>query len=231
MTGTLFNVDELAPRIDRANLSQWFTPIDLAKRVVEWCGLMRNIHRVLEPSAGMGRLVMAIRDRGPTPHITAHELDPSWADHLRNLCYPPPGFRNDDRGPYRACSPSDERPPNLAVVEGDYLAAPPPEVRYDLCIQNPPYEGGLDGKFLEKAMAESDRVVAILRLVVLAGQERYRRVWSHVGEGREWVMPGLAILSARPDFGGQDGAKADFCVVKLCRRELFNDATTSIEWW
>lgn len=231
MTFLPFEADDLQPRLDRVNLSAWFTPIPLAKRVVGWCGLMRNVRRVLEPSAGMGRLVIALREQTEAPHITAHELDPYWVDHLQNLVYAPPGFRTDDRGPYRRCAPTDVPVPGLTVVSGDYLVAPAPEVRYDLALMNPPYEGGQDGTFLEKAMAESDRVVAILRLVALAGQERDRRVWSKVGDGREWVMPGLAILSARPDFGGTEGAKADFCVVKLVRRELFNDDRTVVEWW
>lgn len=207
MTSALFDATELAPRIDRENLSAWFTPAALAWRVIDWCGPMRSIRRVLEPSAGSGRLLEPLLERRPGVSVVAHELAPNWAEHLRKTF------------------------PTVSVVEGDYLAAPAPEVRYDLAVMNPPYEGGFDGHFLAKAMDESDRVVAILRLVALSGQDRYRRVWSRVVEGREWVMPGLAILSARPDFGGQDGAKADFCVVKLCRRELFDDARTSIEWW
>lgn len=223
MSATLFSLDEMAPRIDREALSQWFTPPALAARMAGWClPVLGAGMRILEPSAGRGALIEGIRARvrldrkwrGSTcasiAHITAHELDPRHVAYLRGL--------DDTR---------------VDVVEGDYLAAPAPVERYDLAVMNPPYESGNDGRFLEKAMNESDRVIALVRLVALAGQERYRRVWSRVGEGREWVMPGLAILSARPDFGGADGAKADFAVVKLRRAELGETyaARTAVEWW
>lgn len=208
MTALLFSLDEVAPRIDRETLSAWFTPPALARRMVAWCGDVGRLDRILEPSAGRGSLVEAIRERSDAPRITAHELDPRSVAWLRGLDFP-----------------------RVDVVEGDYLAAPAPAARYDLCVQNPPYENGQDGAFLEKAMNESERVVALVRLVALAGQERYRRVWSRVGEGREFVMAGLAILSARPDFGGEDGAKADFAVVKLSRREVCTVDRTAVEWW
>jgi methylase of polypeptide subunit release factors len=208
VTALLFNLDEVAPRIDRENLSAWFTPGALARRMVAWCGDVRSFDRVLEPSTGRGSLVEAIRERSDLPRITAHELDPRSVVWLRGLDFP-----------------------RVDVVEGDSLAAPAPAARYDLAVMNPPYEDGQDGLFLEKAMDESDRVVALVRLVALAGQERYRRVWSRVGEGREWSMPGLAILSARPDFGGDDGAKADFAVVKLSRLPAYDSGRTAVEWW
>ncbi len=208
MTTLLFNLDEVAPRIDRENLSAWFTPPALARRMVAWCGDVGRLDHILEPSAGRGSLVEAIRERSDAPYITAHELDPRSVAWLRNLAFP-----------------------RVDVIEGDYLAAPVPIARYELAVMNPPYEDGQDGAFLEKAMDESDRVVALLRLVALAGQERYRRVWSRVGDGREFTMAGLAILSARPDFGGEDGAKADFAVVKLTREQVYGGGRTAVEWW
>lgn len=214
MTAALFDADVMKPRINRDELSQWFTPPDLAARVVRWCGDVRRFDRILEPSAGCGRLLDAVRDVTAQPQLVAHELDPAWAATLEQSFF------------------ADQR---TTVVHGDYLAAPAPEARYDLCLSNPPYEGGQDGAFIEKAMDESDRVVAILRLVALAGQERYRRVWSRVGWGREWAMVSVAILVARPDFGGEHGAQADFCVVKLARRDVASPESfrglEPTEWW
>lgn len=219
----LFHADELAPRIDRENLSAWFTPADLAWRVIEWCGPMRNVRRVLEPSAGSGSLIEPLLDRRPNVEVVAHELAPNWAAHLRRV--------------YGASWR------NVNVVEGDYLSAPSPEVRYDLAPMNPPYEGGLDGEFVEKTMCESDRVVAILRLVALVGQARTEEVWSRCSDDGYFALVGLALFSGRPRFepgravGDREAdgsAKTDFCVVKLRRRdqaEIGRSIPTQIEWW
>lgn len=211
MSPALFTAEELAPTIDREALSQWFTPEPLARQMAAWVGFdaLRATHRILEPSAGCGALIKAIRVFAGAPHITAHELDPRHAVHLRVH--------------YGAG--------NTSVLEGDYLEAPAPRLRYDLALMNPPYEGGLDGRFLEKAMDESERVVALIRLVALAGQERCRRVWSRVGPGREFEMTGLGIMSARPDFGGNGNAKSDFAAVKLMRSEFNEGRGCAVEWW
>ena len=211
MSPALFTAEELAPTIDREALSQWFTPAPLARRMAAWVGFdaLRATPRILEPSAGRGALIKAICVFAGAPHITAHELDPRHATYLREVY-----------GQH-----------NTRIVEGDYLAAPAPAELYDLALMNPPYEGGLDGRFLEKAMDESERVIALIRLVALSGQERYRRVWSRVGEGLEFGMEGLAILSARPDFGGEGQAKSDFAVVKLMRGHGGPAQKTLVEWW
>lgn len=186
-------------------LSQWFTPPRLASAVADWATEdLPERARILEPSAGSGRLVSALRAHREQALITAVEIDPRWAEHLRTTFA------------------------GTTVVLGDYLEQAPPSLFYDVTAMNPPYEGGCDGLFLEKAMSESLRVVAVLRTVALNGKGRYERAWSRVHNG--WTVTRLAFCVERPDYGGDQGAKADFCVVKLSRTYL-GERMHQPEWW
>lgn len=193
-------------------LGQWHTPDNVALRLARWCGAA-SLPRVLEPSAGGGALVRAIRETRAAAQIDAVELDPSWADKLR------------------AAHSDDSR---VSVECGDYLARPSPATRYDAVIMNPPYEDGADGLFLARAMEDGDRVIALVRLATLAGQARHERVWSRIDAHDDgWWMPGLAVFSARPNFlaAGEDvgGGKTDFAAIKLSR--VGTPAATHVEWW
>ncbi len=198
--------------VDPMDLSQWWTPVSIAERMVAWCGSIMP-RTILEPSAGCGRLVDACNARWSGARVTAHELHGPTAETLAAR------YRGDLR---------------TTVLRGDYLEAPAPRERFDLCVMNPPYEHGFDGRFLAKAMDESVRVVALVRLVALAGQARHREVWSRIDAG-EWHIAGLAVFAARPEFdpgvavGEREvtSAQADFCVVKLTREPT----RTSVEWW
>lgn len=206
---TLPGID-MEPALDRLALSQWHTPPALALRMAKWAGGAIRLSRILEPSAGGGALVRAaIECEAKAGAIDAIELDPRWATKLRDIGG---GLRIENR---------------------DYLVRPARDHRYDLCLQNPPYEGGMDGRFLGKAMDESDRVIALVRTVALHGDERFRTVWRRCQADGDFALIGLAILSARPDFGGEHSAMADFCVVKLARRSLrlAEQTGTHVEWW
>lgn len=203
MTLALPGIDTLPPaRERRAALSQWFTPARIAKRMALWAGDVDGL--VLEPSAGDGALVNA------------------W----QSL---------DDAFPPRPVV-AVEIDINFCAEHGwrceDYLTRAAPPERYALALMNPPYEGGLDGAFLAKAMDECDRVIALIRLAALAGAGRHADVWRRVEENRDgWWMPGLAIFSSRPSFDGPiDGsAKSDFVCVKLSR--VGAPERTAVEWW
>lgn len=202
--------------LDRARaygLSQWHTPPDLADRMVELLGLARlDRPCVLEPSAGGGALVAAIRRAcGREVHITAHEIDPVYVDRLRK-------------------APSGERPD--VVHQGDFLWASTPSRPYDATVMNSPYEGGADGAFLARAMEVSLRIVALCRLNVTTGVDRYERVWSRVQEG-EWCLLDEAVLSRRPDFvgPGDDSAKSDYVVVHLAHHSISHRTLTRKVWW
>ncbi len=221
---------DMTPTVDRENLSQWFTDPELARRAARWAVELLSIDPVslqrsgsiLEPAAGDGALIQALLDVGinltSDVLVDAHEIDPYYVERLRK--------RFDDQK-------------SVYVYQGDFLTAVRPPFIYDVTFQNPPYENGLDGVFLECAMNFSNGVVAILRSAALQGDDRSKRVWRLRQPGGEWVLPRLAYLEKRPDFVGagvvvpKDGAKADFCVVQLRRRRQ-SDAhhvPTTLEWW
>ncbi len=74
--------------VDRQRtLEQFFTPTDLAARMVEAIGLREGM-RVLEPSAGNGRLIDAIIGAGVRPcDIYAAEIDPGLRAGLISKFY------------------------------------------------------------------------------------------------------------------------------------------------
>ncbi len=196
--------------------SQWDTEPELAAKMVELAltehtQRRRASLRVLEPSAGRGAIVRAIRERAPKSHITAHEIDPQRVELLRSEAV------------------ADE------IVAGDFLAAmgegaPPKKRPFDISIQNTPYENGLDGLFLERTMMLCDAVTALLRTNALHGKDRHARVWSRIDSG-EWGVRALRYLASRPDFESiiADGsARSDFVIVQLVRGFK---ADASVRWW
>lgn len=207
-------VDTLPPEhLRQVSLSQWWTPDDVARRLADWTGRPPTSWRILEPSAGGGALVRAKIATSPVGvTFDAIEIDPRHADALRA-----------------------QGLPGVNVECGDYLARPAPAEKYDLCLMNPPYEGGLDSRFIAKAMAESKRVVALVRLAMLETQRTYERVWEHVQCG-DWALVGMAVFVRRPVFvaPGADstGGMTAFAAVKLSR--VYGDRQergTHVEWW
>lgn len=212
MTLALLSHDDMLPPPAQRQkaLSQWWTPDETARRIVQWAGPLPHGSCVLEPSAGGGSFVRAALARHKAAHITAIEIDPLVAPRLRAI-----------------------EEPLLDVVVADYMTWRATQ-RFARVYINPPYEGGADGRHVAKAMDESDEVVALVRLAALAGAARGEQVWSQVGGG-EWWLKGLAIFSSRPVFlaagSGSDGGKTDFCAVHLTRRERFDARQTHVEWW
>ena len=204
---------DMDPAFDRLALSQWHTPPALALRMARWAGRGICQQRIVEPSAGGGALVKAAIECGANPTaITAIEVDPRWSKRLVEI-----GSIGE-------------------VANRDYLTRPARDHRYDLALMNPPYEGGADGKFLSKAMDESDRVIALIRTVALNGDDRHKLVWRRCANGADFAVTGLAFLSKRPDFGGEHGAMADFVCVKMARRFLWEAGNMAVpdcrvEWW
>jgi len=192
---------EERPTHDRA-ASQWFTPPWLAKRLIAWCG-SPAVSRALEPSAGGGALVDAVRDRWFYSTTTAYETDPRWVAHLR---------QNPDR---------------LELHEADFLASPVPSEPYDLAAMNPPFEGGQDLAFLRHAMRCSRRIVMICRLGFVANQGTRRAVAE---AGWSWVS--IASLGRVRFVGdGDTSPLSDFAAIKLTACAIGRFDAPTFEWW
>lgn len=203
--------------------SAWYTPRHAAAvlgRMAEcaWlsapgaCGA--RPWRVLEPAAGTGALLEALAEDGlasPETAVDAVELDERVASSLSTRAWPM----------------------NVRVECADYLARPAPARPYDLAIMNPPYEGGLDSLFMSKAMDESLRVIALVRLALLESQRSYQRIWSRIGSSEGWRMVEMRPFVQRPLFISpgmkSSHGKTAFMAIKLSR---VSDATnTHINWY
>jgi predicted RNA methylase len=174
-------------------LDQWFTPADLAGSMATWPA---RILPAFEPQT---------------------ILEPSSGDGTL-------GTAALSAYPWATLT-EYELDATLASATGaicqDFLTAHDVGQR-DLCVMNPPYSGGLDGLFLEKALGHAAVVVALLRTHALHGVKRHARVW------RSGKLRRVAFLSRRPRFSGSKGApKHEFCVV-MCGDESI---PTGIEWW
>lgn len=209
MTLALFEHTGQAEK-DRA-LSQWFTPQWLARRLVAWGGSLHLAH-VLEPSAGSGELVAAIlesmRDDEEPASITAFELDPRWAAHLRGRF-----------------------PTDVEVYEADFLGAHNRlSLDYDVAVLNPPYEKQLDVAFLRRCMSIADRTFGIFRLAFLAN----RGTRNAIAE-RGHVLRRVAMLGRVRFDGDCDGSPlSDFVAIETSRArrgEAPGCEGAAIEWW
>lgn len=206
---------EMIPGTNRdLSLSQWLTPPDLARRVVDWALIGtdwgRRVggfggDRVLEPSAGNGALVRPLVAAGAG--VFAVELDERYTSDLRR-----------ELGSWGM------------LVTCDFLAIQPPPTGegFSLVLMNPPYENGLDVAFILHALKFAPRVVGIFRSQILHGKARKRELWSKVRPTR------IAYLSERPDFGGDYGAMTDFVVLELVEmagRNKNYPLDCTVEWW
>jgi predicted RNA methylase len=184
----------------RPELAQWHTPPKLAaKMATEHADLIRD-HLVIEPAAGGGSLVRAALDVG-AELVVAVEIDPAWCKRLRER------FERE----------IDEA--RVMVVEADFLAMVARAGHtwsFDVSLSNPPFDDGLDTRFLEALRPIAPDHVTLTNASALFGRERFDRVWSRSHVRRE------SKLVQRPRFGGEkpDGGKS---------AGGMNDV--SVTWW
>lgn len=189
-------------------LSQFFTPPWLAAKMVELAGL-RAGDTVLEPSGGRGALVRAVLDACPTAEVIVHELDPRMVAELLTI----EGVQ--------------------CVQQGSYLEHEFDGCRFDVAIENPPYEDGLDGEFIAKTCREACTVVALVRANVFYSRSRWELVWSQYGKH----LTAFRFVVMRPDFTegekGVPGAKSDFVVIRLddLGEDVSGTASPTVDWW
>lgn len=196
----------------RLDLSQWYTPPDVAERLAEWA---RGWSRILEPAAGRGALVRAVLDVLGPHHNDLLALDVLAIDA--------------DPANVRIMAEAFCEHPIVTIDCADFLSIVPYSPR-DVAVMNPPYENDQDVNFILRALKWAPRVVGIFRSAILHGIERQRRLWSQVRLER------LAWMSSRPRFGGGGSPESDFIALQL--RRLFDDENpmtgrviVATEWW
>jgi protein-L-isoaspartate O-methyltransferase len=117
------------------------TPDSVAAQVIDLAGI-ESTHKVLEPSAGTGKLIDQIKAAAPA-EVTAIELNTRLVEALRS--------RYSGRG-------------GIYIHSGDFLDFTPPESRFDRIVMNPPFERGADIRHIEHArtfLRPGGRLVAI----------------------------------------------------------------------
>lgn len=117
------------------------TPAELAERVAELADI-RPGQRVLEPSAGTGNLIEAVRRREPGAHVEAVEINMALANALASRCK------------------------GVPVMPGDFLEKSEFELggKFDRIVMNPPFVNGADIKHIQHALKflkPGGRLVAI----------------------------------------------------------------------
>lgn len=121
-----------APRVVSSfNLFQ--TPEPLAARLAAMLADGRDLGRVLEPSAGLGRLYRAVRAASPGCPVTLVDFSPECCGEL-----------------YRAT----EGDPAARLVCGDFLTLDAARLGapFDSVVMNPPFRMGEDVKHIRRAL-------------------------------------------------------------------------------
>ena len=120
--------DGTAPRaVSSFNLFQ--TPPELAQRVVDMLPDLPAGARILEPSAGLGRLYTPLRARFPHAHVILVEQSPDCCAEL---------YRMTDGDA-------------TTLLQGNFLTVDLPPT-YDAVVMNPPFKMGRDIKHIRRAL-------------------------------------------------------------------------------
>lgn len=174
--------------LPRRESDNYQTPLKLAQAIcTRLAGVMPAPKSIMEPSAGLGRFVMASRESWPNADITAVEL------------------REECEEPLKKCEPTRICMGLWETV--DLSSAPVP----DLIVGNPPYENAQQHLELSLARVRQPKVSGIiigdlplggyvaflLRMAFLNSQARVRTLWD-LQKGFRYLMP----LAQRPSYTG-----------------------------
>lgn len=183
------NVSKASDPLDRCYTPRWCVDQCAQEILLPFYNL--NPASILEPSAGGGVFVDAMRLLYPKSHITAADLDPEAGSFLKG---------RTDRGWQNA---------DVSLIPTDFLDWPSSR-RYDLIVGNPPYTYARE--FIEKGLSLTDNLVFILRQGFLSSGERAEFFKAH-------PPMAVVILPNRPSYSG-DGKtdSADYCWVCWGRR-------------
>lgn len=140
------------------------TPPELAERMALEAEIKPG-HKVLEPSAGTGRLIRAIYEAEPLAAISAVEINQNLGEALRNM------------------KRADGHNMIDALFCGDFMF-PAPTPTYDRILMNPPFVNGQDidhVKHAFKTLKPGGRIVAIM------GEGSFFRSDRKAREFRAWL--------------------------------------------
>lgn len=195
----------------RRDLSQFYTPPQLAQRLWNWAPKPRRggEFTVLEPSAGQGALIKPMLEGPNRPTlIVAYETDPRNVAKLVELAA---GTHDVD----------------IIVRPRDFLADPDPG-RFDLAVQNPPYEDDQVDAFILAALRCAPQTCGIFPSGLPYSDGRWRRLWRHVDVRRQAKL-------GRVKFGGDYQPMTDFMAADLHQRRVPREKgepmTLTQEWW
>jgi phospholipid N-methyltransferase len=112
------------------------TPAELARKVVELAGIEAG-HEVLEPSAGTGALLDAVKEQAADSKVVAVELNYALADNLASR------YTDAENSAEGLCR---------NVLQADFLSLTPADLgKFDRIVMNPPFENGADIKHIKHA--------------------------------------------------------------------------------
>ncbi len=190
--------------------SQWYTPDDLAARIVDWACDGHDVRSALEPSCGRGALVKPLYWR--VKHLMGFDIDPANVKHCRELF---PDYSVFYEGNFL------EQDATL------YMNAP-----LDLAVLNPPFEDGQAEQHILHALTFAKRVVAHVPLTTLAGRDRYLGLWSEV------YLKRMVFHATRPKYSGnKNGGMTDMLTMEVVRRPEGHTrgavaaSGVNVEWW
>jgi hypothetical protein len=156
----------------------YFTPFETINEVLN-LDILSGVERILEPAAGDGRIVSALRTWGYAWHITAIELEPQYRQLL-----------------------SAEEPDEIIIdtflredINVETLGG-----SFDLVITNPPFSKIED--FITKThelITDNGKIVMLLRMSALSGIKRGKFL-------KKYTPTSVHLLSQRPAFPNFKGA-------------------------
>lgn len=164
-------------------VGQWWSPTWLAELLVSWAGLRTGV-RVLDAGAGKGALGRAAIALGAD--VLFVERDRRYADLLER-----------------------ELGDSARVMLCDFLTQRFRDLRVDVVLSNPPWEGNFPERFLARAVALAERVFVILPVNVLCGVKR-SDFWTR---GPVEIVRARA-LARRPRFLGAKGGMRDVVLLE-----------------
>lgn len=158
-------IRELEMQVLDAGIPGFFpTPPELIERLLELADIKAD-DRVLEPSAGKGDILDAIRKNNPDQPLHAIEIYSTLREILMLKGY--------------------------TLVAHDFLSYEP-EKRYDKVIMNPPFENGLD---IDHVMHAYPMIRSTGRLVAIMGEGVFFRQFKKDKAFREFLQSNNAFVS------------------------------------